>query len=108
MIFFIRNKENRTIVDIECLVKSEDGLQYVDVSCSVDISNYSKFLLDNISRKDDIIEDFGFLDNIRGWFWEVYLMGNSNNPEDKSDIEKQIKDFVLDTAKKYELNFVVD
>ena len=45
MIFFIRNKENRTIVDCEVYIKEEDGNEFIELHSVICIDYYSEFLL---------------------------------------------------------------
>ena len=50
MTLFLRTQKNKTIVDIE--------VSKNDVRCAIDIENYSKFLLENLDKKEQIINDF--------------------------------------------------
>lgn len=102
MTLFLRNKKNETIVDIEI----NNGKNGMDVRVVTIITTYSKLLIENIDRKDEIIEDFGNIDELRGWFWEVY-MNNVSNPT-LHDVTIQIKNKLLPIAEKYKLNYLTD
>lgn len=109
MIFYIRNKENKTIIEIVLFKKKEDGREFVEISSGINIPEYSELLLNNLNMKDYIIEDFRFLDEIRGWMWEVYFMdGNNNNIDDYDNVKKAISKYINDIANKYNLIVVVD
>jgi len=86
MILFLRSQKNRTIVDIECFVKTEEGRSFVELHASVIIDEYSKFLLDNLDKANEIISDFSGLSELRGWLWESYFMGGDNDPEKYGEI----------------------
>ena len=101
MTLFLMNEENRTVVDIEI----NDGKNGMDVSVSTIISTYSKLLIDNIERKDEVIEDFQEIDELRGWFWEVYM--ETPEPTFNGAVD-QIRNHLLHIAEKYKLNYVVD
>jgi len=102
MIFFLRNKNNRTIVDLE-LYENKEGM---DLHSGVIINTYSEFLLANLDRKDEIIKDFDDIDQLRGWFWEVY-MELEPNPSLKDATDK-VSRMLQDVAKKYDLYYVTD
>lgn len=71
MTLFLRDGFNNTLLDMEVFRKDN----YVDISSSVDINNYSGFLLmADEDKREEIIEYFDFLSEIRGWLWESYFM----------------------------------
>lgn len=105
MILFLRNKNNRTIAEADCYVKTEDGRKFVELHASVDILHYSIFLLENIERSKEIIPDFSGIDELRGWLWEVY---QDTEPENYQDIIKILRKRFIDIANKYDLNYVED
>ncbi len=102
MTLFLRNEENRTIVDIEI----NDGKNGMDVRVATIIPTYSKLLLENIERKDEVIADFQEIDELRGWFWEVYM--ELTDEPTFNDAVAQIRNKLLSIAEKYKLNYVVD
>ena len=108
MILFLRNQKNRTIVDIECFVKTEDGRKFVELHADEAIDTYSKFLLENHDRKDEIIEDFSAMSELRGWLWERYFMGGDNDPEEYPNVIKGLQALLQGHAQKYNLRYVED
>lgn len=108
MILFLRNQKNRTIVDVECFVKTEDGRKFVELHASVIIDEYSKFLLENLDRKDEIIEDFSAMSELRGWLWEKYFCGGDNDPEEYPNVIKGLQALLQGHAEKYNLYYVED
>ena len=71
MVLFIRNKKNRSIVDLD--VYTKEG--YIEITSCVLIDTYSEFLLENLDRKEEIISDFNEISELRGWLWEKYFRG---------------------------------
>jgi len=108
MILFLRNKRRQTIVDLDCYVKTEEGRRFVEISSSVMIDTYSKFLLENLDRKDEIIEDFTIISELRGWLWEKYFCGGDNDPEEYENIITQLQALLQGIAEKYNLYYVED
>lgn len=72
MIHFLRNKHNKTIVDLEASKE--------DVHCSIDIKNYTMYLIENILivQWPEFASDIDELAEIRGEWWET------KHPEDKT------------------------
>lgn len=102
MTLFLRNKDNRTIVDIE-LNEGKNGL---DLRVATDIETYSEILLENLDRQEEVVKDFSEIDNLRGWFFEVFM-----EMTDKPDITKaqtEIKKTLIPVAEKYNLFYVID
>jgi hypothetical protein len=112
MILFLRNKRRQTIVDLDCYVKTEyegnTSRKFVEISADVAIDTYSKFLLENLDRKDEIIEDFTIISELRGWLWEKYFCGGDNDPEEYNNIIKQLQALLQGIAEKYDLYYVED
>ena len=113
MILFLRNKRRQTIVDLDCYVKTEYNgeptpMKFVEVSASVEINYYSEFLLENLDRKDEIIEDFTIISELRGWLWEKYFCGGDNDPDEYSNVIKQLQALLQGIAEKYDLYYVED
>lgn len=102
MTLFLRNDKNQSIVDIEInFTKDNQDLRSVVV-----IEYYSKLLLENLNRSEEVIKDFSEIDELRGWFWEVY-MEMTTIPSQRDCVEKVSNKLVM-LADKYNLNYVVD
>jgi hypothetical protein len=112
MIIFLRNQNNRTILDLDCYVKTEyeanESRKFVEVSADVSILYYSKFLLENLDKKEEIIQDFYDMSELRGWLWERYFMGGDNDPEKYDDVIKELRTMIKGYASKYNLRYVED
>jgi hypothetical protein len=108
MILFLRNDKRESIVDIECFVKTEDERKFVEINASVIIEPYSRFLLENLNMKDEIIAEFSQIDELRGWLWESYFMGGDNDPEEYDNIIKLLQEGLKEIAEKYKLSYVED
>jgi hypothetical protein len=75
-----------------------------DCSSSIYIENYSKFLLNNQDKKDEIIKDFELISEISRLIFE-----DSNQVSyDYFFIYAYVKEFLTDIAKKYNFYYVED
>lgn len=108
MILFLRNDKRVSIVDIECFVKTEDERKFVEISSCVIIKPYSEFLLKNLDKKDEIINDFSEIDELRGWLWESYFMGGDNDPKEYGNVIEILRKRLKEIAEKYDLAYVED
>lgn len=97
MVHFLRNKQNRTIV--ECEVYGND------LSTSANIEEYSKMLLDlhNKHLHYPFIKAISELDEIRGWWWE-----QAKDSGEYKTIDEFVKEKFLLVAKEFDLNYVTD
>ena len=95
MTFFLRDKNNITLVDIDLWIKKEDEHRYIEISATVPIEAYSKFLL-NAENKDKqkIIVYFNSLSEIRGWLWETYFMGRKNIPDEIDKVSSELRNIL--------------
>lgn len=72
----------------------------------VNIEYYSRLLLENIHRVEEVIYDFKEIDELRTWFWEVYM---EIEPEPNlQNCVNQIRELLIIIADKYNLNYVED
>lgn len=104
MILFLRDKLNRTILDVEVFT-NENG--DVDLSSSVIIKPYSDFLINNLEDDLKIIRDFSELQDLRGWLWERYKATVNKNP-DKMEVVNQLRPILKKVAGEYNLRYVED
>ncbi len=105
MILFLRNKKNESIVDIDLYINENDS---VELHASVIIEPYSKFLLENLDKAEEIIEDFSEIDGLRGWMWEVYFSVKENVSGEYNNVLKLVRSRILEIANKYNLSYVED
>ena len=115
MIYFLRDKDNNTIIETECWVKTDynsDGSkhEYVEISSSVDVMHYSSYLLELGKSEEalDFIITINALSELRRWLWESFFMVNDNTPNKLDDVRAKISEFYSDSAKNLNLNFVTD
>ncbi len=74
MTLFLRDKNNITLVDIDLYIKTEDDHKYVEISSTIDITTYSRFLLNTPEKfRAKVIMYFASLSELRGWMWEGIL-----------------------------------
>jgi 2-oxo-4-hydroxy-4-carboxy--5-ureidoimidazoline (OHCU) decarboxylase len=101
MTIFLRNRQNKTIVDIE-LMKN------LDISVSIDIEEYSKLLLEQPGKLEQykLIKAFSFISELRGWLWEVFYVNSKN--KDFGTMKAQISRIVGDIGKDYNLKIMED
>ena len=109
MILYLRDQNNDTILDVECYVTSEEGSsKYVELHSTVCVAPYSKFLLANPDKQDEIIRLFDELSELRGWLWESYFKGGVNDPEKYDEIIKLLRGLLKGVARDYNLSYVED
>ena len=100
MVLYLRNAKRQNLVDIEIFQKED----YVELRSVVIIEPYSQLLLKQ-ENKGQVISDFEFLSELRGWFWESYC-----EKVDKvilADVIKEVKKILSEIGSRYEL-FVVE
>lgn len=102
MTLFLRNKDNRTIVDIELNFNTDTG----DLHSHVVIDTYSKLLIENIDNHKQVIYDFQEISELRGWFWEVYM--ESADQPNFADCKAKVKGFLMTLADRYDLYYTED
>lgn len=113
MILYIRNKKNETIVDVELsIVPPEEKFNYpayIELSSSVMVSPYSKLLL-SLTEEDrqQAIDIFDNIQELRGWLWESYFMGRKNDPEEYKTVLEELRGVLKGVCKKYNLCYVED
>lgn len=114
MTHFIRTQNNKTILDLECWVKSEYGNDgkhsFVEISASVDIETYSLFLLSIQDPMTQLkfIADMQELSELRGWLWEVYFMVKQNTPEEYGAVREEVRKMLRHVCELYDLIYVED
>lgn len=107
MVHFLRDNKGKTIIETECYIKTDDW-KYIEVSSSVDITNYSNFLLSNPEKSGLIIERINELDELRGWLWESYFMVEKNDPNKINDVNDKIRSFYQHVADELNLYNISD
>lgn len=108
MTLFLRDKKNNTIVDLDCYIDTGDNNnKFIELQVVVDIQWYSKLLLDNLKRKEEIIDIFSYIQELRGWLLEVYFKDN-NDPDKYDDVMNELKGLFKEVAEKYDLLYVED
>ena len=107
MIHYLRDNKRNNIIETECWVKREDW-EYIEVSSSVDIIHYSRFLLDNSDKAGAVTSYISELDELRGWLWEVYFMTGKNDPSKIDDVNHKISQFYQKVGKELNLNYITD
>jgi len=108
MTLFIRDNQKRSIVDLELYVKKDTDKSYVELNSEIILLPYSEFLLANLDRKDEIVDAFSTISELRGWLWESYFMDEENTAEKFNDVVSVVKKFLKEIAVGFELNYVED
>lgn len=110
MTIFIRDQKNKTILDLEYYIETKDNYSFIEISSSIIIDTYSQFLVNNLNRKDEIIQDFDDLSELRGWLWEVYFMSEKNigSDEQYSNVLSKLREIIKGVANKYNLYYTED
>lgn len=108
MILFLRNKENKTILEVEIYVKSGDVRDYVELNSTVMIEPYSRFLLENLDIPNQIISTFADLSELRGWMWENYFMVKDNKPSEIDNVAAEVRKMLKEVATDFDLYYTED
>jgi hypothetical protein len=112
MTLYLRDEKNKTLFEAEVWVKTEyePNLKYsfVELSPTVHIDTYSKFLLENQGKAKKIIEDFNNLSELRGWLWERFFMTGKNDGTQIDDVVDKLKVILGKVAKDYKLYLIGD
>ena len=107
MVLFIRNNHDNSIVDLEIYEAGNDN-SYIELYPEILIGTYSKFLLENIDRSEEIIRDFDEINELRGWLWEYYFMGRQNTAKEFNIVLELVRNKLKEIANKYNLYYVED
>lgn len=107
MTLFLRNRNNESLCEIELWVNNEDGKEYIEISSSVNIKNYSIALLSikTTIKQLEFVSDFVFISEIRGWLWEH---PDEFEAKDYNKVLGLVKGFLSEIAKKYDLSLIED
>lgn len=109
MVLYLRNKRNEDIAEIELNVKTDESTKFVECSCVIDITGYSKLLFSTIEQDQRIlIQEFADLSEISGWMWERYFAVKKNTESEYDGVLQEVLVWLKQLAKKYELNVVED
>lgn len=108
MTLFIRDNQNRSIVDLEIYVKKDNDKSYVELSSDIILTPYSEFLLANLDRKDEIVDAFSTISELRGWLWESYFVDEENTGDKYDEVVNVVKTFLKEIATGFELYYVED
>ena len=96
MVLFLRNKKNETILDCDVYQKEdvETDRQYIELSSTVCIEPYSLLLLSlpTLAERVECMKDFGYLQELRGWLWEVYFVGRKNDAKEYDEVLEALID----------------
>lgn len=105
MVHYIRDEKNNTLLDLE-VYTLEDGTP--DIGSSVDIINYTDFILKQDSNKQQTAKFiFDKLSEIRGWYWEIFRVTKNTNPS-KEEVDRVIGDMVRAGAEVLGLKYITD
>ena len=102
MTIFLRNSTKQTVADIEI----NEGKNGIDIRVAIPIKPYSILLLGHCDDTlgQDIINDFEKIQDLRQWFWEVYM--EENDSPSSSDVAKAIMPMLERIAIRYGLNLI--
>jgi hypothetical protein len=109
MVLFLRNDNNKTLFEVEVWANSngERG-DFVELSATVHILNYSNHLLNEVKNKKEFINTFEMLSELRGWLWERYFMVDDNDSSKIDDVVSKLRVALTKVASTYNLNLIDD
>jgi len=112
MTIFLRDKNNKTIIETEVYSKKYEDIDdsHIEILSTVDIQNYSLFLLDQkLSDQFQFISLIETLSELRGWLWEVYFNGTKNTTDHLDEVRKKVENFYREVSGKFDdLSYVTD
>lgn len=108
MVYFLRDSKRKNYFEVE-FWNGKDGF---DLSAHVYTLNCCKYLFknrDNIELIGKWLGCLEFLEEFRGWFWEIYVQQeNSYKSFDEDKARTDIKNKLIEIAKILELHIVED
>lgn len=112
MTLFVRNEQNKTIVDIEIFKEKDGDYEYIEISSSVMIREYTDELMTMVGNENDrveqFIDDIEFLSELRGWLWEVYFNGQKSDVSKYNEVVSKVKEMLNDITERHNLLWVQD
>jgi len=111
MTLFLRDQYNNSIVDLDCWIetsKDDNDYKYIELSVTVDIQSYSILLMANLFRKHEVVKDFSYIQELRGWLWEDYFNEQKSDPDKYDDVLAKLKTVLKTIGKRYDLTVVQD
>ena len=105
MILYLKTQENKTLFSAIVYIDSseERPTNFVELSTTINIENYSHFLIENIEKKNKVISDFDNLNELRGWLWERFFVSTPNDETKLDEVAKKINVTLSKVAKDYNL-----
>lgn len=95
MTIYIRDKNNNTICDIEIWTEKDNfNNDYVDISSVVDIESYSELLLNNTEKTEILVNDFIFIQELRGWLFEFFSVKDKLGAKHKPTVVYHVKEIL--------------
>lgn len=105
MVLYLRTKDNKTLFEANVWIDSteERQLPFVELIATINISNYSNFLIENLKKKNKIISDFDNLNELRGWLWERFFVTIPNDGTKLDEVITKLRVILGKVAKDYDL-----
>lgn len=108
MTFTLKDNKDKKIFELKVELNNTNG---INVKHNINITNYSKFLIKNIEKSNNIIDDFNHLNEIDGWLWDRFFLNlnpKSKNTEDIIIIIDKIKVILNKIVKEYKIKLDVN
>lgn len=100
--FTLDSKDNINYSTIDIKFTNRDDMSRVDISPIININNYSSFLMANLEKSLEIIDDFVKISNLNIWLLDEYLPNIDNVVERHSDIVDLVHDILDKIAKRHD------
>lgn len=100
--FTLDSKDNINYSTIDIKFTNRDDMSRVDISPIININTYSSFLMANLEKSLEIIDDFVKISNLNIWLLDEYLPNIDNVVERHSDIVDLVHDILDKIAKRHD------
>ena len=104
----LRNKNKEDVVLVELYEKEEYGVEWVELHSDIDIPLYSKILLKNSEKSEEVIRDFDFLSKLPQWLWDKYKDDQAKAINEFVHIDHAVRNFLSIVGNKYNLDLIID
>lgn len=99
-IIFLRDENNDNVVDTEIIVRDN---KIEDMTTLIDVVPYSRLLIKNLYRMDEVLFEFERIQEMRGWLFETQDMS-----KESKHLMAAISEVYKKSAKKYQLEYWID
>ena len=108
---YLRTATGKILLHVRIWVESgrEGEMDLLDLESIIIVTNYSDFLLEqHRALTSHLIQDFALLNELDTWLWDEKFHGTDNDPAKKSEVVNEVREMLLEVAKRYGLTVKAD